>query len=71
MLLVYIHEISAYVGESVAFISNSFVFYYLMTEKQRELQEYRNLLLLNCFVDYFCLSIQVLNQPVGSNFSLF
>jgi hypothetical protein len=65
MFLIHAHTIAEYLGETVGLIANSLVFYYLLTEKQRELQQYRNILLLNCFVDYFCLGVQILNQPVG------
>lgn len=65
MFLILLHDTVFYTANSLSLITNTLVLYFILSEKSKELFEYKSILFFNCIVDYVYLFVQVVNNPVS------
>lgn len=56
---------SVFVAEGLSLFANTLVVYLALTETNKDLVEYRSILVVNCLVDYTCTFVNLFNQAVS------
>ncbi|KAI6193578.1 Seven TM Receptor [Aphelenchoides besseyi] len=67
MLLYYGLQVAIYTADILALIFNSLLLHLIYTETNNELREYKNVLILNCIIDYTCTALNLFN---GAHFEI-